>query len=752
MGAANSRNAVVMAYNDLGTLISDASLMPSWSPDGSALGFVSGPRDQRQAWRVDLATGKKSPLLDVAVLRQALLDASGLTPPGKGVPFEHFAFIAPNMIAFAVGSDRFSYDIAGGRAYLAPTASMLDTYLGLSVEARTTPRPFKRSMPLVDPVDAYEIPSPDGQWLLSIQDHNLSLRATVDGRSLPLTSDGTREVEWNLDWTNPLYVLMGLGVPATNWSPQGNRIAAYRVDYRGVPQAKQVHYLKPHDEVVNRYFCKAGSVLEKLSLFVLDVRGRSTVEIQLGDTRDKYPCFAGWLPDGSEVLVFLMSRDCRRVDIYAANAVTGATRLLFTEEGPTFVRIHHDIYYGRKTGLTLTPDGKHLLWTSERDGWKHIYQYDLNGKLVAQLTKGEWAACDVSRVVGNDVYFTAHSNPQRPYDVHLCKVPLGGGTMQVLTEGDGKHVCMIAPDGKTFIDTHSTPSTAPVTALRRTDGALLNAEISKADISKLEKIGFTAPEQFSVKAADGQTDLWGVIYKPYDFDPNRKYPVVEYIYGGPQVALAEHGFTGAASMSRLGLSIAQYGYICVVLDARGTPERSKAFHDTCYGNFSGTMTADHAAALRALGAKHSYMDLTRVGIAGGSWGGYSAFRCLAEQADLYKAAVALAPGFDPMSCVLYECYLGLPQDNPEGYRKADLYPMAAQLKGELMIAGGTSDHATWTDAMKMSEALIRAGKLHQFVVLPEQYHGFDSVHQDYFFRSLAVFFDQHLGNHQEEKA
>ncbi|MGH8504857.1 MAG: DPP IV N-terminal domain-containing protein [Stenotrophobium sp.] len=752
MSEVRSGDAVVAAYKDIAALIIDASVMPMWSPDGSALGFASGPREQRQAWRVDLATGKKAPLLDVAVLRQALLDATGVTPAGKGVPFEHFAFIAPTMIAFSVGADRFSYDIAGGSAFLAPASSFIDTYMGLSMEARTTPRVFKRSMPLVDPTDAYEIPSPDGNWLLSIQDHNVALRATVDGRSMLLTHDGAPEVEWNVDWANPMLTALGLAAPVTNWSPQANRIAVYRIDNRGVPQATQVHYLKRNDEVINRYFCKAGSVLEKLTLFVLDVSGRSTVEIQLGDTRDKYPCFAGWLPDGSELLVFLMSRDCRRVEMFAANPVTGAVRSLFTEEGNTFVRIHHDIYYGRKTGLTLTPDGKHLLWMSERDGWKHIYQYDLSGKLVAQLTQGAWAACDVVRVIGNDVYFTAHSNPDRPYDVHLCRVPLGGGAMQVLTEGDGKHVCMIAPDGKTFLDTHSMPSTAPVTALRRTDGTLLNAEVLKADISKLQQVGFTAPEQFSVKAADGVTDLWGVIYKPHDFDPKKKYPVIEYIYGGPQVALAEHGFTTAASMARLGLRIAQYGYIVVVLDARGTPERSKAFHDACYGSFSGTMTADHASALKHLAAKHSYMDLARVGITGGSWGAYSSFRCLAEQPDLYKAAVSFAPGFDPYSCVLYECYLGLPQDNPEGYRKADLYPMAAQLKGDLMIAGGTSDHATWTDAIKMSEALIRAGKMHQFVVLPEQYHGFDSVHDDYFFQCLSDFFDQHVKNRKEEIA
>lgn len=747
MSDAMKRAAVNAAYKDLGALVTDTMLMPTWSPDGSCMGFTTGSKENRQAWRVDLATGEKTPLLDVAALRKALFNTTGVTPAGQGVPFEHFAFIAPTMIAFAVGAEQFTYEIMSASVFPIPAPSALDVYLGMSVAARTTPQVYKRSAPLVDPMDAYEAPSPNGSHLLSIQKHNVSLRSTVDGRAFALTQDGTPELEWNIDWSNPLAVMLGLLPPATNWSPQGNRVAAYRVDNRGLPQMPQVHYLKRDDEVVYRGFCKAGSVLEKLSMYVLDVSGRASVELQLGETRDTYPCFAGWLPDGSELLVTVMSRDCRRVEVFAANPVTGTTRSLFVEEGATFVRIHHDIYYGRKTGLTLTPDGQHILWLSERDGWKHIYQYDLKGKLVAQLTKGDWAVCDVVRVIGNDIYFTAHADATRPYDVHLCRVPLGGGEMKILTEGEGKHSCQISPFGTAFIDTRSTPSTPHTTSLRRIDGSVLNAEISKADISKLQAVGFATPEEFCVKAADGTTDLWGVMYKPYDFDASKKYPVIDYIYGGPQLLAAEHGFASASlTMAGMAMRLAQYGYVVVMVDGRGTPERSKAFHDTCYGSFSGVMTADHAATIRNLAAKHSFIDLDRVGITGGSWGAYSSLRCLIEEPDVYKASVSFAPGFDPLSCVLYECYIGLPQDNPEGYRKADLFALAPQLKGELMIAGGTSDHATWPDAVKMSEALIRAGKLHQFVVLPEQYHGFDSVHDDYFHRQFTAFFEQHVMN------
>src|SRR5690349_11270463 len=266
----------------------------------------------------------------------------------------------------------------------------LGDFLGISQSARTTPRSYKPANPLVDPLDAQELLSPDGRLLVSIEDGNLRARATKDGRGYALTTDGTPVHEWRFDWTNPALASVGLAVPVTNFSPDGSRLAAYKVDNTGVNASPQMHYLKRNDEVVHRYSCKAGGVLERVTLHVVDLFDRPAVEIDLGDTTDTYPVFAGWLPDGSEVIVFVMSRDCRRVDVLAADPATGRTRPLFTESGETFVRIHHDVYYGRKLGLTLTPAGDGILWESERSGWNHLYLYDLEGNLVRQLTDGDF--------------------------------------------------------------------------------------------------------------------------------------------------------------------------------------------------------------------------------------------------------------------------------------------------------------------------------------------------------------------------
>jgi dipeptidyl-peptidase 4 len=382
-----------------------------------------------------------------------------------------------------------------------------------------------------------------------------------------------------------MLAMLGMDTPTTCWSPDGNRIAAYRVDLTGVSKSPQVHYLKRDDEVVHRHHAKAGGVLERYELFLLDVYGRPPVPIDLGDTTDTYPVFAGWLPDASAVLVLQFDRLLTRVDAYLADATTGDTIHLFSEEADTFIRIHHDIYYGRKVGLDLTPDGRHLIWESTRDGWTHLYLYSVEtGELVRQLTSGAWPVDRVRQVTADGtVVFTARIDQQRPYDLHVCSVPLAGGEVRQLTTEPGVHTFIPAPSGTAFIDTCSTPDQPPVTVLRGMDGRV-RAELVRADISTLqETVGWTAPEQFTVKAADGDTDLWGVMYKPSDFDPARTYPVIEYVYGGPQIAVATHSFAShEAGFAKQAQALAQLGYITVVLDARGTPGRSKAFHDVVH--------------------------------------------------------------------------------------------------------------------------------------------------------------------------
>lgn len=724
------------------SLTTGAQLIPAWSPDGTAMAFIDGSPDDRQGWLVDLATGERSGLLDVQKLRESLRAATGETPAGQGLPFAHLAFVGPRTVMAQVGSHRVTIDLTTAEATVVPAEAPTDVMFGMSQTARCSPREYQRTQPLVDPQPAFETVSPDGSLLVSTRDGNLVLRGAYDGRESMLTTDGTPEHEWRFDMFNPMLAALGMAVPVTNWSPDGSRLAAYRVDNAGVAQHPQVHYLGRTDEAVFRYGAQAGGILERSTLHLLDVYGQPRVELDLGDTTDTYPVFAGWSPDGASMIVFQMSRDCRRVDILLADTVTGAVRLLFTESGETFVRIHHDIYYGRKLGLTLTPEGSELLWLSERSGWKQIYVYDLGGALVRQLTDADWPVDEVKLVRDGWVYFSGRGDQSRPYDLHLYRVPLAGGPTEPLTAGEGVHSVIFSPTGEQFLDTCSTPGTAPVHRLVTAAGVLLT-EVLTADVAALTDMGWTPPRQFTVKAADGETDLWGVIFFPLDFDESKSYPVIEYVYGGPQIAVAPHSFGGG--FGRYAEVLAKLGCISVMLDARGTPERSKAFHDVVYRSWSGHLADDHAEALKQLADRHAFIDLSRgAGVAGHSWGGYTTFRLLVDRPDVYTAGVASASGFDPYSSVLYECYLGLPQTDKAAYDAAQNLTLADRLESALMIVCGTSDHNTWSDSMKMTEALIRAGKDHEFVVLPEQYHGYGSVHDSYYWRKASRFFSGHL--------
>lgn len=723
----------------LDDLVTGGTITPAWSPDGASLAFLEGPPENRRGWLVDLESGHKGQLFaDVAALREAIREATGQTPAGRELPFSHIDFIGPRRLAAVVGSARLTIDLDSGAVAKLPEESFADLYLEASDTARRSPREFPRTQPLTDPVKARELASPDGEHFVSTLDGNIMLRSARDGRTVPLTTDGSAEHEYRFDVVDPSLLTLGMAFPVCNWSPDGSRLAAYKVDNRGVHRSPQVHYLKREDELVHRYHGQAGGPLERSTLYVLDRYGRPAVPLDLGDTTDTYPVHAAWLPDGSRLVVFVLRRDCRRIDVLLADATTGATRPVFSEEGETFVRIHHDVYFGRKIGLFLTPDGTGLLHLSERSGWNHLYLYDLDGNLVRQLTDGDWSVDYVHRTEDDYAYFSAHLDQDRPYDVHLARVPLTGGPVERLSEEPGVHAMTFAPDGESLVDTWSTPAAGPCSVLRRRDGSTL-CELSTADTSRLS---WTPPRQFTVTAADGETELWGVMFFPADFDETRRYPLIEYVYGGPQIAVAPHAFGG--HFGKAAQALAQLGYVTFVVDGRGTPQRSKAFHDVVFRDWNAGLVPDHAAAVEQLKRRHAYLTDAKTGVIGHSWGGYSAFRLAAERPDVYCAAVSSAPGFDPYSSVLYECYLGFPQTDREAYRAAENYPHASKLAAAFLLACGSSDHATWTDSMKMSEALIHAGKAHEFVVLPGQGHGFDSVHDAYFWRKVADHFDTHL--------
>ena len=387
-----------------------------------------------------------------------------------------------------------------------------------------------------------------------------------------------------------------------------------------------------------------------------------------------------------------------------------------------------------------------------------LYLYDLEGKLLRRLTEG---AFPVVQVVAVDerarwVYFTAHGEPQRPYDTHLYRVNLEGKGFTRLTEATGQHDLQLfgdvilqiqfSPSKQFFLDTHSSVDRPPAVELRSADGKLLQI-LSKANIDALKELKWSPPEEFVVKAADGKTDLYGVLYKPYDFDPKKKYPVIDRIYGNPWVAVVSRTFTPAGP-AFYAQALAQLGFIVFMVDGRGTPERSKEFHDADYGNWGRSVIPDHVAALKQLAEERPYMDLSRVGIFGHSAGGGMTIRAMLVAPEIYHVGVASAAGPGPcqnIGGILFESYIGLPQNNIQGYDSACLLRLAGNLKGKLLLITMTSDVGAPIGAiMKLLEAFIRAGKPYDLILLPEQGHSPSGASRTYRSDAIRRYFQEHL--------
>ncbi len=392
-----------------------------------------------------------------------------------------------------------------------------------------------------------------------------------------------------------------------------------------------------------------------------------------------------------------------------------------------------------------------LIWLSERDDWNHIYLYDYDGNLVRRLTQGNFPVLDVVEIDAERkwVYFTAHDDRARPYDTHLCRVSLDGGGYERLTEAEGDHQVVFSPSKEFYLDTHSSITRPPVVELRQADGKLLQV-LSEADVSGLKQLRRVPPEEFVVKAADSETDLYGVLYKPYDFDPDRKYPVIDFIYGGPSSVDIQRAFVPwqwKGQSWAVPEAFAQLGYITFAVENRGTPERGRKFHEPYPGQMGHHEVPDHVAALRQLAEERPYIDMDRVGIHGWSSGGQYATRALLQTPDVYHVAVALAPASDLFHTPGYaeELFLGMPQDNKEAYEYASNLWLADQLQGKLLIIQGTHDTSVLlSEVMRMIDALIKADKRFDLILLPGETHFPSKAVQPYIEKAIREYFAEHL--------
>ncbi len=608
-----------------------------------------------------------------------------------------------------------------------------------------------------------ERPSPDGAWEAFARDENLWVRSVETGEERQLSRDGEEDYGYAVQPEGCCTVITDRrrdapAHPVLAWSPDSRRIATYRLDEReigklhiletktGRPALHSYRYALPGDSAIPRF---------TVHIFDLESGDRVAVEMEpavlgfgalMGDTLWTH---ARWSGDGSRLFFTDRDRDFKRVRLLAADAATGETTTVVDERSPTFVELTP-----RSRGAPnwrVLGNGAEVVWWSERDGWGHLYLYDgLGGGLMRQITAGPWVVVDVLHVdeANRWIYFTAvgREEARDPYHRFLYRARLDGTEVELLTPEAADHEISMSPSGRYVVDTYSRRDTMPVTVLRGPDGGEL-MRLEEGDVSRLLEAGWTWPAHFTVKARDGVTDLHGYLYFPSDFDPDRRYPIVDNIYPGPQIGpIGPRGFDPSPRGDPHGL--AELGFIVMQLDAMGTPFRSKAFHDRWYGDMGDNGLPDHIAAIKQLAARHPQIDLERVGIYGHSGGGFSSTDAILRYPEFFKVAVSAAGNHDNRSYFYTwgEKYQGQLEDGPSGgdnYDSQANQNLADHLQGKLLLMYGTLDDNVHPNAtLLLIDRLIEHNKDFDLLVLPNRNHGY--AREPYVIRRRWDYFVEHL--------
>ncbi|OHB62294.1 MAG: hypothetical protein A2168_03070, partial [Planctomycetes bacterium RBG_13_50_24] len=550
--------------------------------------------------------------------------------------------------------------------------------------------------------------SPDGKWSASVRDYNLYVRNLETDEETALTEDGTEEDAyserffWSPDSTRLL-------VPRTQ---KGDERKVYLIESSPEdqlqPKLHNFSYLKPGDRIP----------IDKPRLFNISDKCHIAIPDELfpnpwsiSDIR--------LLPDSSRFTFLYNQRGHQVLRIISVDAATGQPRAVVDEQSETFID-----YSGKQFSHYLDETNE-IIWMSERDGWNHLYLYDAEtGSVKNQITRGRWVVRRVENVdeEKRQIWFQAGGikPEQDPYYIHFCRVNFDGTGLVVLTRSNGTHDITFSPDRRFFLDRWSRVDLPPVTELRSTEDGKLIFELERADWNMLLATGWKPPERFVAKGRDGQTDIYGIIIRPCNFDPNHTYPVIEKIYAGPQGAFVPKSF----GLQIREYSIAELGFIIVQIDGMGTSYRSKAFHDVCWKNLGDSGFPDRIPWMKAAAIKYPYMDITHVGIYGGSAGGQSALRALLAHGDFYKVGVADCGCHDNRMDKIWwnEQWMGWPI-GPH-YEEQSNVTQAHKLQGKLLLTVGELDkNVDPASTMQVVNALIKADKDFDLLIVPGSGHG-----------------------------
>ena len=605
-----------------------------------------------------------------------------------------------------------------------------------------------------EPPSRLDVHSPDGKRTAFIRDWNLWVRDIASGKETALTKDGIKDFGYatdNAGWTRS-------DRPILVWSPDSKKIATFQQDQRRVGEMYLVDTTAGHPGLQAwKYPLPGDDTVTMIHRVVIDVDSGKVVRFQMPPDQhrstlcDDLACRGGewgdvqWGADGSTVAFVSTARDHRHEQLRIADAASGTVRDVLEEKAETFFESGNGAINWR-----YLQGSNEALWFSERDNWGHLYLYDArNGREKHAITSGDWNVTQLLRVDEKNrlLYFVGVGRePGRdPYFRHFYRVGMDGRNLQLLTPDDGDHEISLSPSGRYFVDTFSAPDVPPVTQLRDADGGLI-ATIERADISKLVAAGWKPPMPITVKARDGRTDLYGLLYRPTTLDETRTYPIVNHIYPGPQTgSVGSRAFSPSRGDTQ---ALAELGFVVVEIDGMGTPWRSKKFHEAYYGNMGDNTLPDQVAAMKELAARFPWIDIDRAGIYGHSGGGYATADAMFRYPEFFKVGISEAGNHDNR---VYEDdwaekWQGLLEKKSDGTTNYDNQAnqlVARNLKGKLLLAHGTLDsNVPPNNTLLVVNELIKANKDFDLLMLPNRGHGFGNEpymvrrRWDYFVKNL----------------
>lgn len=683
-------------------LVQEAEVSPQWIENSDRFWYRSLTRDGKRFLAVDPVKKTREPLFDHARLAAAFSKIAGKEYAAGKLPFDVFAY-DPKAPAI-----KFTHANAQWRC-------TLDTYEC----AKLNERPPQWGDGL----------SPDGRWQAFVRDHNLWVRSIANNQEIRLTNDGVE----NYDYATPLPTggelirrANGSDKPevAVFWAPDSSKFVSYRIDSRYALRMTTVQSVPPDRlrPVAYTYaYPLPGEALSKAEPIVFDVERGQRIAIETDPINLEFQGGPGfeWDKESRHFYFNTYQRGWKRNELREVDSVTGKARTVLEETSDTFVDPGTNF-------IEPINDGAEYLMASERDGWNHLYLFDgKTGQLKKQVTKGEWVVRQIVKIdeKARQVYFLAAGREagEDPYITHLYCMNLDGTGLKLLTPEPANHTAIISPNFAYFVDTYSRPDLPTKVVLRRTSDGQLIMPLEDTDASELLKTGWKYPEAFHAKGRDGKVDIYGLIWRPSNFDPAEKYPVIEQIYTGPQAFFVPKTFGAFRSTAQ---STAELGFIVVMIDGQGTGGRSKAFHNFSYKNLGDGGIDDHIAVLKQMAEKYPYMDLERVGLYGGSAGGYDTAHAMLTHPKFYKVGVSISGNHDHRMDKAWwnELWMGYPVG--DHYREQSNVTMAGKLEGKLLlIHGDLDDNVSPSATLQFADALMKANRDFDMLIVPNMYHG-----------------------------